>query len=1085
MSSSRAFVQKNRKVTASLTRIGLLTLVLTALVVGFVTPLAAVAPAQADSPDGSIVQGTVPVPDGEEAGTVSDDESQPDSLQFSARAEELTLNRTQFIAAAAGDYVVLEVITNLSWTLAAPSWTAPWMVSGAGSAAVLINIDANQTGLSRLGSVVVTASSGTTRTMTISQASLECGQNLSTVCVWNDLTKPITGVIDPGGDVDWYRFTVPSSGPWVFTSTGGGLANPVGTVYQGAGTVVATNSGGAGNGQFRIVAPLIEKTVYFLEVKGSNSTQTGGFTVTAAQTSTSLSLSPASVVAPARGMSPLVNVSSNTTWSISIPSDVSGWVGTAVSSGAGDRSSIPFNIQANTTGMPRSASVTFATTSGSPALSRAFTVTQESLECGTTISSYCTWGNLTKSMSGVIDTAGDRDWYRFLAPTSGPWTFTSSRPATNALADPYGTLYSDIGTPIVSDDNSGGNNQFQITASLTAGQAYYLEIRAANNTATGGYTVTASNDVPSLAVSSTAWTAPADGGSQTVTVTSNTAWSVSVPNWMSATPAAGSGNGSVTLQAQLNSTGASRTDVVTFTTTGASSVAMRLVSVTQGYQDCGASTVSNCPWPDLSQPVSGLVEPFGDKDWYRFVAPSTGLWTFRSAQDTSRGLTIPYGTLYAADGTTMIASNYNGAPDSQFLITASLTSGQVYYLEVRSYYPLYWGWFTVSASVEALSLTVAPDSFAVPTGGGSQVVSLTSTAAWTSSGPSWVSVSPASGSGQASVMVQAQANTTGAPRTGVVTFTAARGSLQVSRTVTVTQDVQSCGQAASSACSWSGVSQPASGMIANVGAQYWFKFVAPSTGPWTFTSSTSAVNGLASPYGTMYSANGMTLVAYDYGGAGNGQFKISVVLTAGQTYYLMVRDNLNMYTGGFTVTAAQQAVSFTVSSGSWTSPAGGDVLQETLTTNTNWSVSKPTNVSWLTLNVTSGSGNGYVRLKTQANTTGAARSCVVTFTTTSGSPQVTRSVTVTQPPQNVVQVSSAMWIALTQGGTQTFAVSSDEPWTVAYAPAWVDVTEAGSDDVTLTMQPNTTGKSRVGVVMITDGSDDPEGMGVIQVSQPG
>ena len=774
MFNSRAIVQEKRWLSTSSKRVGLLMLVFTALVVGCVTPLTATTPAQADGPNGLAgPTEAAPVPDGVEAATVSDGGSEPGSLGFGAREVELMLSRTEFTADARGDTFAIQVISDysgLSWTLTVPPWVTPSIVSGTGSEVVYIGIDANQTGQSRLGSVVVTASSGTTRTMTISQAFFECGQNLSTVCVWNDLTKSITGMIDPGGDVDWYRFTVPSSGPWVFTSTGGGLANPVGTVYQGAGTVVATNSGGAGGGQFRIVAPLIEKTVYFLEVKGSNSTQTGGFTVTAAQTSTSLSLSPASVVAPAKGVTQMVNVSSDTTWGISVPSDVSGWVSTTVSSGAGDRSSVPFYIQANTTGMPRSASVTFATTSGSPALSRAFTVTQESLECADSrLLTFCTWLDVSKPMSGVIDTAGDRDWYWFTVPTSGPWTFTSSKPTTNALADPYGTLYSNIGTPLVSDDNSGGNNQFQITASLTAGQAYYLEIRAANNTATGGYTVTAASVPPSISASPSSWATTGSGGSQVVQVTSNTKWSVGdLPAGVTANPTSGTGNGSVTLTASAATM--ARSGLITLSTTDGSPVASASVAFNQTGMP--TLTVSLSSWDAPAGGGSQVIQVTSNTSWN--VTPSS------SALKVGPGSGVGNGSV-----TVTVPANTTGVVLPMSLTFTTTSGDPVVSREVSITLP----------SQNYLSMWPGFTNLTFGAMGGSYSALVTSNTSWrvVSDLPDWVTPEVWSMDGDGvtltytMLMLSALPNLTGVERSVTVTVMTTSGDVNLTRSMTVKQ----------------------------------------------------------------------------------------------------------------------------------------------------------------------------------------------------------------------------------------------------------------------------------------------------------
>ncbi|MCL2781970.1 MAG: hypothetical protein FWD74_10900, partial [Actinomycetia bacterium] len=133
-------------------------------------------------------------------------------------------------------------------------------------------------------------------------------------------------------------------------------------------------------------------------------------------------------------------LTSNTTWSASAPS----WVGVSPSSGSGNYT-VTFTAQANTSASTRSGTVTFTTTSGSPTATWTVTVTQPGAapadDCGSSTSSYCAWSNLATSISGQIEVAGDRDWFRLSPTVSGVWTFTASRPASNPLSDSVGTLY--------------------------------------------------------------------------------------------------------------------------------------------------------------------------------------------------------------------------------------------------------------------------------------------------------------------------------------------------------------------------------------------------------------------------------------------------------------------------------------------------------------------------------------------------------------------------------------------------------------------------------------------------------------------
>ena len=71
---------------------------------------------------------------------------------------------------------------------------------------------------------------------------------------------------------------------------------------------------------------------------------------------------------------------------------------------------------------------------------------------------------------------------------------------------------------------------------------------------------------PSISVNPTSASIEQAGGSVTISVTSNTSWTAaSDATWLTVSPASGNGNGSVTLSADENESGASRTAKVTFT----------------------------------------------------------------------------------------------------------------------------------------------------------------------------------------------------------------------------------------------------------------------------------------------------------------------------------------------------------------------------------------------------------------------------------------------------------------------------------------------------------------------------------------
>ena len=997
----RTAVQKDWKVFVSHRRIGLVVAAVLALVTGFIVSSGVTAPAQAANPD------------------------------------QLTLSMSEYVVPFAGASNVLKIQATGAWTVTMPTWVQVIQPSGTGADMVLVVVEENRTGLSRSGSIVVTTASGSSSSVAVSQVSWECGTSRLSGCAWPDAAKPVSGVIDTPGDVDWYRFVAPTSGPWTFTSTTKGIDTPIGTVYDPSGmNSIATNTGGAGGGQFRVTAALVEGSQYFVEIKGSVASQTGTYTLSAVRVAPTLSVSPTTVNLGYGGFDQMINVTSNAMWTMTIPPDAKGWMMSNVSSGTGDRSAIPVAVNANLTGVARSTALIFTTAGGTPQVTRTVTINQASLECDAGRGSPCQWWKVADPMSGVIDEAGDKDWYRFSVPESGTWTFTSSKPAANAVADPYGTIYDVLGkTVVASDDNSAGNGQFKITAALTADLTYFIEVRAANGKSAGGYTVTAkqiSTATPSQSPTATKTAAPVATATKTTPIPATTTQTAKPP-------------------------------VSTDT--------------------CGASLTSYCSWTTLSAPLNSAIDTPGDKDWYRFVAPFAGPWTLTSSAADSNGLADPYGTLYAANGT-VVALDDNSAGNGQFKVSTILRAGAVYYLEVKAASATATGGYKVAIARGMVSLVVSRSSWVPPAGGGSVTVALRSNTTWKVSAPDWMSVNPASGYGDKLVTLTVQPNYTGTVLDGLVTFISTVGVLETVRSIAVLQPraTQPCGGSVSSPCVWSDLSKPITGSLPTAGATYWARLVAPASGPWAFQS--AMAGSLMTPTGTMYQRDGTTVMASNAGGGPSSQFLITPVLTAGQTYILSVKSVPNQK-GNFTVTATQVAPTLSPNSSSWTAPSTGGMESVTVFSNATWTTSKPASMSWLSINVPSGLGSQAIRFTAQANTTGATRSGTVTFMTTVGSPQVVRTLVVTQPPSFAALTSLDTWNASAQGETQTISVMSDEPWTVAYAPSWVSVdSQNATDEVIVTVEPNTTGKARAGVVMITAESGDPGGTNLIHFSQP-
>lgn len=88
-------------------------------------------------------------------------------------------------------------------------------------------------------------------------------------------------------------------------------------------------------------------------------------------------------------------------------------------------------------------------------------------------------------------TARDRDWVSIELEAGKTYTFTLDPGATGGVRDPYLELRSSSGALIAGDNNSGTGKSAQITFTADTDGTYFLAARAARNSQTGTYDLTA------------------------------------------------------------------------------------------------------------------------------------------------------------------------------------------------------------------------------------------------------------------------------------------------------------------------------------------------------------------------------------------------------------------------------------------------------------------------------------------------------------------------------------------------------------------------------------------------------------------
>jgi mannan endo-1,4-beta-mannosidase len=261
-----------------------------------------------------------------------------------------------------------------------------------------------------------------------------------------------------------------------------------------------------------------------------------------------------------------------------------------------------------------------------------------------------------------------------------------------------------------------------------------------------------------LNVAPTSVSLASGASSSAVTVTANVSWTATDnQTWITVSPGSGSGNGSFTISATANTGTTSRTGTVTLAGGGLT----RNVAVTQAAPSSSNLTVS----------PTAISMPSASSSATLSITSNVG-WT---VTDDQSWLTIAVAS-GSNNASVAINATANTAASSRSA-TVTVTGGGI----TRTV-------AVTQAGTTASTLTVSASTLSLAAAASSGSVGITSNVSWSvTDDQSWLSASPTSGTGNATLTLSATANTATAARTGTVTVTGGG----ITRTLAVTQSGQS------------------------------------------------------------------------------------------------------------------------------------------------------------------------------------------------------------------------------------------------------------------------------------------------------
>lgn len=487
-------------------------------------------------------------------------------------------------------------------------------------------------------------------------------------------------------------------------------------------------------------------------------------------------------------------------------------------------------------------------------------------------------------------------------------------------------------------------------------------------------------------------------GSQTYSITSPVSWSVTDnASWLTVSPTSGSGNAVVTVTVTANTSTSSRTGIITISAGGYSGqVTVRQAGVILSASPTSLAFGSGSESKSIALQANVSWSVSDDADWVT-VAPTSG------TGDATLTVTV------AANGSVNLRS-----------ATLTLAGGGIT--------------TTVSLMQGGVTLTVSPTYLNFGTRAGSSTISIHTSYPWTvSDDTAWLTVSPASGAGEATVTVTVTDNPLNSSRIGTVTVSG--GGITVS--IMVTQD------GIGLVVSPMNVFLAAGSITIPVLVECNIDWIVTSFSPWISITPAS----------------------------GSGNTTLTVNITA--------NTSTSPRSGTFAVSAWSiiRTISITQSGAApildispdsiFFGPYAGDSPILAINSNTTWSVTD--DAIWLSISPASGSGIATATVSVSANTQELTRSGTIMV---SGG-GITRSAVVLQEAP-ILTVSSDHLDMGSSAQSGSFSLISNLNWHIVDDASWITVSPVSymgmnPTTVTVTVSANETGNDRSGTITVSGG----------------